>query len=69
MVKILSSSQIVFFSIFFFSMAMTYAKLLCLNLQLDQRPSTNYMEKLQKYITPIMRGILIDWLVEVSSNS
>lgn len=37
-------------------------------IELDQRPSTNYMEKLQKYITPIMRGILIDWLVEVSEE-
>ncbi|KAL0557682.1 hypothetical protein IC582_006232 [Cucumis melo] len=37
-------------------------------IELDQRPSTNYMEKLQKYITPIMRGILIDWLVEVSDE-
>lgn len=34
--------------------------------QLDQRPSTTYMEKLQQDITPNMRGILIDWLVEVS---
>ncbi|XP_022131362.1 cyclin-A2-2-like isoform X2 [Momordica charantia] len=37
-------------------------------IELDQRPSTNYMEELQKYITPIMRGILIDWLVEVSEE-
>lgn len=35
-------------------------------LQLDQRPLTNYMEKMQHDITPSMRGILIDWLVEVS---
>ncbi|EEF45957.1 cyclin A, putative [Ricinus communis] len=33
--------------------------------ELDQRPSTNYMERLQHDITPNMRGILIDWLVEV----
>ncbi|XP_059455440.1 uncharacterized protein LOC132185682 isoform X1 [Corylus avellana] len=35
---------------------------------LDCRPSTNYMEKLQRDITPSMRGILIDWLVEVSEE-
>ncbi|XP_059455441.1 cyclin-A2-2-like isoform X2 [Corylus avellana] len=33
-----------------------------------QMPSTNYMEKLQRDITPSMRGILIDWLVEVSEE-
>ncbi|XVE98535.1 hypothetical protein REPUB_Repub03eG0114100 [Reevesia pubescens] len=36
--------------------------------ELDQRPSTNYMEQLQQDITPSMRGILIDWLVEVSEE-
>jgi len=36
------------------------------SLQLEKRPSTNYMEKLQQDISPSMRGILIDWLVEVS---
>lgn len=34
--------------------------------QLDLRPSVDYMEKLQRDISPGMRGILIDWLVEVS---
>ncbi|MBA0835562.1 hypothetical protein Goarm_007836 [Gossypium armourianum] len=34
--------------------------------ELNQRPSTNYMEQLQRDITPSMRGILVDWLVEVS---
>lgn len=34
--------------------------------ELERRPSTNYMEKLQQDISPSMRGILIDWLVEVS---
>jgi len=33
--------------------------------QLDQRTSTNYMEQLQQDITEKMRGILIDWIVEV----
>ncbi|XP_031407630.1 cyclin-A2-1-like [Punica granatum] len=37
-------------------------------LELDRRPSTNYMETLQQDITPNMRGILIDWLVEVSEE-
>ncbi|XAR70921.1 hypothetical protein NMG60_11027963 [Bertholletia excelsa] len=36
--------------------------------ELDRRPSVNYMERLQKDITPNMRGILIDWLVEVSEE-
>lgn len=33
--------------------------------QLMRRPSPNYMEGLQRDITKGMRGILIDWLVEV----
>ncbi|KAJ9168372.1 hypothetical protein P3X46_019907 [Hevea brasiliensis] len=36
--------------------------------ELDHRPLTNYMEKMQHDITPSMRGILIDWLVEVSEE-
>ncbi|MBA0773882.1 hypothetical protein Gotri_009135, partial [Gossypium trilobum] len=36
--------------------------------ELNQRPSTNYMEQLQRDITPSMRGILVDWLVEVSEE-
>ncbi|XP_044463612.1 cyclin-A2-2-like [Mangifera indica] len=36
--------------------------------ELDLRPSTTYMEDLQQDITPNMRGILIDWLVEVSEE-
>ncbi|KAL4295506.1 hypothetical protein GQ457_12G024650 [Hibiscus cannabinus] len=36
--------------------------------ELNRRPSTNYMEQVQKDITPSMRGILIDWLVEVSEE-
>ncbi|KAJ1438225.1 Cyclin-like [Sesbania bispinosa] len=34
----------------------------------ERRPLTNYMDKLQQDITPIMRGILVDWLVEVSDE-
>lgn len=33
--------------------------------QLMRRPNPNYMEGLQRDITKGMRGILIDWLVEV----
>ncbi|KAK8500163.1 hypothetical protein V6N12_002271 [Hibiscus sabdariffa] len=36
--------------------------------ELNQRPSTNYMEQLQQEINPSMRGILVDWLVEVSEE-
>ncbi|XP_050366275.1 LOW QUALITY PROTEIN: cyclin-A2-2-like [Argentina anserina] len=36
--------------------------------EIERRPSTNYMESLQQDITPSMRGILIDWLVEVSEE-
>lgn len=36
------------------------------SLQLKMKPLTNYMEKLQTDINPSMRGILVDWLVEVS---
>jgi len=35
------------------------------SLQLNLRPSTDYMEKVQQDITPSMRGVLVDWLVEV----
>ncbi|XP_021758099.1 cyclin-A2-2-like isoform X1 [Chenopodium quinoa] len=34
--------------------------------ELNQRLSVDYMEKVQHDITPSMRGILVDWLVEVS---
>ncbi|KAE8700172.1 hypothetical protein F3Y22_tig00110560pilonHSYRG00063 [Hibiscus syriacus] len=36
--------------------------------ELNQRPSINYMEQLQRDITPSMRGVLVDWLVEVSEE-
>lgn len=35
-------------------------------IQIKKRPSTDFMEKLQKDINPSMRAILIDWLVEVN---
>lgn len=37
-------------------------------IEVERRPSTTYMETLQQDITPSMRGILIDWLVEVSEE-
>ncbi|XP_062178887.1 cyclin-A2-1-like [Phragmites australis] len=36
--------------------------------ELMRRPSPNYMEILQRDITKGMRGILIDWLIEVSEE-
>lgn len=36
--------------------------------ELNLRPSTDYMEKVQQDITPSMRGVLVDWLVEVSEE-
>ncbi|XP_054797038.1 cyclin-A1-4-like isoform X2 [Prosopis cineraria] len=33
-----------------------------------KRPSTDYMERVQKDINPSMRAILIDWLVEVAEE-
>ncbi|KAL3844124.1 hypothetical protein ACJIZ3_001527 [Penstemon smallii] len=37
-------------------------------IQFDRRPLFDYMERLQRDITQGMRGILIDWLVEVSEE-
>ncbi|XP_062098743.1 cyclin-A1-1-like [Humulus lupulus] len=36
--------------------------------EMKKRPSTDFMEKVQKDVTPSMRAILIDWLVEVSEE-
>ncbi|KAK1579002.1 hypothetical protein Q3G72_034853 [Acer saccharum] len=36
--------------------------------ELNRRPSPNFMEKIQHDITQSMRGILVDWLVEVSEE-
>ncbi|XP_062203538.1 cyclin-A2-1-like isoform X2 [Phragmites australis] len=36
--------------------------------ELIRRPRSNYMEALQRDITKSMRGVLIDWLVEVSEE-
>ncbi|GAA0151064.1 kinase activator [Lithospermum erythrorhizon] len=37
-------------------------------MELGRRPLADYMEKMQKDITQTMRGILIDWLVEVAEE-
>lgn len=37
-----------------------------LGVQAKKRPSTDFMEKVQKDISSNMRAILIDWLVEVA---
>jgi len=34
--------------------------------QLKRRPLPDFMERIQKDVTQSMRGILVDWLVEVS---
>ncbi|KAL6873614.1 hypothetical protein ACP4OV_013696 [Aristida adscensionis] len=52
-------------------MCTSYVAEIYLNLlasELMRRPSPNYMETLQRDITKGMRGILIDWLVEVSEE-
>ncbi|TKY74679.1 Cyclin-A2-2 protein [Spatholobus suberectus] len=36
--------------------------------ELQRKPVTNYMDELQQDINPSMRGILVDWLVEVSEE-
>jgi cyclin A len=35
--------------------------------ELKRRPFPDFMEKTQRDVTETMRGILVDWLVEVSS--
>jgi len=36
-----------------------------LDFQAKKRPSTDFMERVQKDINASMRAILVDWLVEV----
>ncbi|KAG0520908.1 hypothetical protein BDA96_08G115300 [Sorghum bicolor] len=52
-------------------MCVTYVAEIYRNLmasELIRRPRSNYMETLQQDITASMRGVLIDWLVEVSEE-
>ncbi|KAL8058726.1 hypothetical protein ABFX02_03G038900 [Erythranthe guttata] len=39
-----------------------------MEMEAKRRPLSNYLEKIQKVMTPNMRGILIDWLVEVAEQ-
>lgn len=39
-----------------------------MEVQAKRRPLPDYIEKVQKDLTPNMRGILVDWLVEVSEE-
>jgi cyclin A len=34
----------------------------------NRRPLPDYIEKVQKDVSPNMRGILVDWLVEVAEE-
>lgn len=52
-------------------MCSTYAADIYLHLrmaEIKRRPTTDFMEVMQKDINPSMRGILIDWLVEVGEE-
>ncbi|KAG0585371.1 hypothetical protein KC19_2G006600 [Ceratodon purpureus] len=52
-------------------MCSTYAADIYMHLrmaEIKRRPTTNFMEAMQKDINPSMRGILIDWLVEVAEE-
>ncbi|KAI5661160.1 hypothetical protein M9H77_20483 [Catharanthus roseus] len=45
-----------------------YWHLRMLEVEENRRPQPNYMEKVQRDITPTMREILVDWLVEVADE-
>ncbi|KAK4401712.1 putative cyclin-A3-1 [Sesamum angolense] len=45
-----------------------YQHLHSLEVEAKRRPLSNYMEKVQKDISPVMRAILVDWLVEVAEE-
>lgn len=45
-----------------------YRYLRQLEVEEDKRPVPNYMEKVQGDITPAMREVLVDWLVEVADE-
>ncbi|XP_073156637.1 G2/mitotic-specific cyclin C13-1-like isoform X2 [Henckelia pumila] len=45
-----------------------YQHLHSLEVKVTRRPLSNYMEKVQKDIKPVMREVLIDWLVEVAEE-
>lgn len=37
-------------------------------MEAKRRPLPDYSEKVQKDVTPTMRGVLVDWLVEVAEE-
>lgn len=37
-------------------------------METKRRPVPNYLEKVQKEVTANMRGVLVDWLVEVAEE-
>ncbi|KAA8528483.1 hypothetical protein F0562_035838 [Nyssa sinensis] len=39
-----------------------------MEMEAKRRPLPNYIEKIQKDVSPNMRGILVDWLVEVAEE-
>ncbi|KAH7847266.1 hypothetical protein Vadar_023958 [Vaccinium darrowii] len=39
-----------------------------MEMEAKRRPLPDYIEKVQKDVTPTMRGILVDWLVEVAEE-
>nr|XP_048336231.1 G2/mitotic-specific cyclin C13-1-like [Ziziphus jujuba var. spinosa] len=45
-----------------------YQHLHALEMEVNRRPVPNYMEKVQNDVSPNMRAILVDWLVEVSEE-
>ncbi|KAL3828893.1 hypothetical protein ACJIZ3_017695 [Penstemon smallii] len=45
-----------------------YQYLHTMEMEAKRRPSPDYLEKIQKDVTANMRGILIDWLVEVAEE-
>ncbi|KAF8400732.1 hypothetical protein HHK36_014032 [Tetracentron sinense] len=51
-----------------FSYSVAINSYLTANPSLIRRPCSNFMETLQRDITQSMRGILVDWLVEVSEE-
>lgn len=54
------------------SWATVYIDEIMTNLRANERscrlPVVNFMEKVQKRLTPRMRGVLVDWLVEVAEE-
>lgn len=39
-----------------------------IQMEANRRPLPDYLEKIQKDVTANMRGILVDWLVEVAEE-